>query len=540
MRIRTPTTSEASIATSLERKRKKRFPLLILFTSVILTGSVLDGEAQPKYWDLIQTMYHPASASTLTRANCLTCHTPEYDDGNQKAGNCLNRFGADFKAQPVRDAHALDTISRLDSDGDGWPNGIELAGGKLPGDAGSHPAGNPPMRPAAPNISTATQIPGDRSVSRILFLWPIGLLIAVFLALLTGLGCLLCHLNWRILRLLSTPQTASDTRGIGFRQPNESTRRTENSAGMPASRLSLAMASFRRNIPLLQRNEDMYQRKYTMRSEINQRENNEDSFHVFDLVLTPGHPGVTILAIADGMGGHAHGEDVSREALRRVCQVLFDQLLVDRSINLLALPCPIDGKTLLPVVFNALQQADAHVRRMVEVNHWGKAGSTLVMAIVLEDSALVANLGDSPLFHYQHEDGRLTQITEDHTVAGALLRGGLISPEMAQVHEGKSRLEFFVGSGQFPKEPPLHHITLSPGDMLLLCSDGVSGSLGHAQIAQILTESYGDLERQADNLLKAALGTGETDNQTLILWQHPTCGSEAINRSTTMPLPSTE
>lgn len=60
------------------------------------------------------------------------------------------------------------------------------------------------------------------------------------------------------------------------------------------------------------------------------------------------------------------------------------------------------------------RQTNAYVRRMVQNNHWGTAGSTIMLAAVLDDTCIAANLGDSPLFHYQAATGQLHRVTDDH------------------------------------------------------------------------------------------------------------------------------
>lgn len=257
-----------------------------------------------------------------------------------------------------------------------------------------------------------------------------------------------------------------------------------------------------------------------VRSETNQRDNNEDSFQILEIVPTFGRSPVTVLAVADGMGGHAYGEEVSREALRKVSLALFEHLAVEPSLNRLQPALAADFKTVSQALINALEVANAHIQRMVKANKWGNAGSTIVVAAILEDTAVVAYLGDSPMFHYQTRYRKLVKVTEDHTVAGVLLRAGMITPEMARYHEGRSRLEFYVGCSNLPREAPVHQIALTPGDVLLLCSDGVSGSLAEEQIAKILAESGGNLALAAEHLLQIARQAGETDNQTLILWRH--------------------
>lgn len=258
---------------------------------------------------------------------------------------------------------------------------------------------------------------------------------------------------------------------------------------------------------------------YAVRSEINQRQNNEDSFQIFAISLGWGRALLPVLAVADGMGGHAHGEDVSREALRKISLSLFEELSVLPSLNQLQSPAPLDANSLSVALQNSIAQANDYVKKMVDVNRWGKAGSTVVVAAILENTAVVANLGDSPLFHYRAKDGNLTQVTEEHTLAGALLRAGIISPEMARYHSGRNQLTLYLGSPHLTSDLPARQVAISPGDLLLLCSDGVSSALEHEQIAGILAGS--DLEEMANRLLAASRDAGETDNQTLILWRHP-------------------
>ena len=253
-------------------------------------------------------------------------------------------------------------------------------------------------------------------------------------------------------------------------------------------------------------------------SKINRRDKNEDSRLVFSLTPGGNQPPIQVLAVADGMGGHDHGEDVSREGLRRLSHALFDSLVVEPSLNHNTAP-PITLEQLAQAVQSALEQTNVNVRRMIEVNKWRKAGSTLVSVAIFGDEAVATNLGDSPLFHFQARAQKLVQVTENHSVAGILLQGGQITPEMARVHEGRSQLEYYLGASKIPRTPPIYRLSLASDDILLLCSDGISGMLTEAEIAEILGSGE-TLTDMAERLLAKALEAGETDNQTLILWRH--------------------
>lgn len=252
---------------------------------------------------------------------------------------------------------------------------------------------------------------------------------------------------------------------------------------------------------------------YYARTEINQRDNNEDNLDQSQFYVT-GEPAINVLSVADGMGGHEHGEDVSRAGLLEFSLALFRELKqIDRSP-------PLTSEKFTQAMLNALAQANSQVRQMVAANKWHKAGSTIVSAAVWGDRIVAVNLGDSPLFHYEAETGQLIQVTLDHSVPAILAKAGLITAAMARDHQRRGQLEFFLGCDATPNPMPVYERVLKPGDLLLLCSDGVSGTLRLEQIRQILARTDTSLAEQADLLIQAALAAGETDNQTLILWSH--------------------
>jgi PPM family protein phosphatase len=252
---------------------------------------------------------------------------------------------------------------------------------------------------------------------------------------------------------------------------------------------------------------------YYARTEINQRDNNEDNLDKSKFYVIGELP-ITVLSVADGMGGHEHGEDVSRAGLLEFSLALFGELkAIDRSP-------PLTSEKFTQAMLNALAQANSQVRQMVAANKWHKAGSTIVSAAVWGDRLVAVNLGDSPLFHYEAETGQLVQVTLDHSVPAILAKAGLITAAMARDHQRRGQLEFFLGCDATPDPMPIYERVLKAGDLLLLCSDGVSGTLGLEQIQQILARTDTSLAEQADLLIQAALAAGETDNQTLILWSH--------------------
>jgi protein phosphatase len=261
-------------------------------------------------------------------------------------------------------------------------------------------------------------------------------------------------------------------------------------------------------------------------SDKNKRDDNEDSYLVVEFTPHGARTPLLVLGVADGMGGYEHGAEVSREVLRQMCLSLFQSLAVECALN--GVP---GGVAFGPVhLAAALQEAaviaDGHIRRLVEANGWGMAGATVVVAAIYEGDVVAFNLGDSPLFHYEWASHSLCQLTEDHTYAQALVRGGVLAPHMGRYHEGSSQLEFYVGGGAFPLQPPVRYRKLEAGDLLLLCTDGVNRLLGPAKINALLrrmegvVESSNGLANMAETIVEAARDAGEIDNQTLVLWRH--------------------
>jgi protein phosphatase len=259
-------------------------------------------------------------------------------------------------------------------------------------------------------------------------------------------------------------------------------------------------------------NQRMQTSNYYARTETNQRENNEDFHAVFFLDDPTEELYLPVLIVADGMGGHEHGEDVSHQVVLKM-----EDFLRKTIHGVAAHPSPTDY--LKQCLLDALKSANDLVQRMIAANGWERAGSTLVIGLVWQDKLIAANLGDSPLWLFRPQTTQLERITQDHSVPGILAQAKLITEEMARYHERRGQLEFFVGSKALPLPAPVYEQTLLPGDLLLLCSDGISGALSSDQLRRILA-TPSPLPDIAEHLIQAALREGETDNQTLILWRY--------------------
>jgi PPM family protein phosphatase len=227
-----------------------------------------------------------------------------------------------------------------------------------------------------------------------------------------------------------------------------------------------------------------------------QRSSNQDCFgHAVD------EAGGQLLIVADGMGGHAGGATASRLAVEAVERVFTTSRDAPDVMLRAALETAND-------TVHAQARADARLAGM---------GTTGVALVIRPDgTAWVANVGDSRA--YRLRDGRLEQLTLDHSLVGELQRRGLLTEAEAQVHPRRNEVLRSLGV-----EPQVvvdvAPIELRPGDQYLLCSDGLSGVVSDPEIAEILAAA--PPEEAARRLVEAANARGGPDNVTVQIARIP-------------------
>jgi serine/threonine protein phosphatase PrpC len=214
-----------------------------------------------------------------------------------------------------------------------------------------------------------------------------------------------------------------------------------------------------------------------------------------------------LLIVADGMGGSAGGQEASTMAVRTVESFVLD------AIKWFLHHEGHDQKALVDELRLALQRADTDVlgRADVEPRLTGM-GTTLTMIYSVGADLFVAHAGDSRAYLYR--GGRLERITSDHTLVQLLVDAGAITPEDAREHPRRHVITNVVGGPNAGVQVEIHRRTLADGDVVLLCTDGLTEEVPDPEIAAILAQSR-DPEHSAHRLIDAALSRGAKDNVTV-------------------------
>ncbi len=215
------------------------------------------------------------------------------------------------------------------------------------------------------------------------------------------------------------------------------------------------------------------------------RDHNEDS-----LVVRP-----PLFAVADGMGGHAAGEVASEIA-----------------VNVLAELAPEhpDGAALQ----TAVEEANREIIRASRDGRGREGMGTTMTACMLEgERLLIAQVGDSRA--YLLHQGKLQQLTRDHSLMADMIEAGQLTPEEARNHPQRSVITRALGSDPNTR-PDIYEINVDAGDRLLVCSDGLSSMVRNETIEATLRRVR-DPQRCASQLVNEAIAAGGHDNVTVIV-----------------------
>ncbi|MFO0927024.1 MAG: protein phosphatase 2C domain-containing protein [Gemmataceae bacterium] len=239
------------------------------------------------------------------------------------------------------------------------------------------------------------------------------------------------------------------------------------------------------------------------------RERNEDAVLTQQLAWDDrtGHHELTLLVVADGMGGHAAGDRASQVAIAAVARSLAPRLAEWIGAD----PVP-EIATLVDLLDTALWDASRSVYHAASEPGCGGMGATAVAALIIDGQAAIAHVGDCRAYHHTR-DG-LRRITTDQTLARRLVELGTLTEREAERHPSAGQVAQALG--RLPDvEPSRHTLTLTAGDWLLLASDGLHTHLSDAEIAAHLAAARTPADLAA-TLLACANHAGGRDNGTVV------------------------
>ncbi|MCL2724153.1 MAG: protein phosphatase 2C domain-containing protein [Polyangiaceae bacterium] len=232
------------------------------------------------------------------------------------------------------------------------------------------------------------------------------------------------------------------------------------------------------------------------------RKSNEDAYFLDDRL--------GLYVVGDGMGGHAAGEVASQEAVEAVYG------MVKRGIsnlrNLSDPPVEEDVRAASRLMESAIQAATYMVFSMAQMDR-GKTGmgTTLSALLVLGEFAITAQVGDSRI--YRVRNGKVEQLTEDHTLIAWQLKQGLITPQEARKSPHRNVITRAVGNRDYV-QVDTRLVKLVRGDRFLLCSDGLHGYLRESDISPIV--AFGG-ESAVKKFIALANERGGKDNITAVI-----------------------
>lgn len=246
------------------------------------------------------------------------------------------------------------------------------------------------------------------------------------------------------------------------------------------------------------------------------REQNEDTVLIDE--------SLQLAILADGMGGHNAGEVASSLAVVAIQEELESQSQDFRQKGVQQAGPPIHQW-----LTQAVHQANIIILNAAQREPMYRGmGTTLVLAWFRGDSVSIAHVGDSRAYRYR--DGCFEQLTHDHSLLQEQIDAGLVRPEDAQFSPNRNIITRAVGVDYDLVVDVQQHL-LQPGDLYLLCSDGLSDriaseELGHL-LHQLMSSTQGDLNLACHVLVQIANERGGQDNVSVILIKIPKCGASA-------------
>jgi protein phosphatase len=243
-----------------------------------------------------------------------------------------------------------------------------------------------------------------------------------------------------------------------------------------------------------------------------ERKRNEDSFLVQHLTwsdMNQNHQ-LGLVIVADGMGGHAGGDQAARLSLRTIGTVLAPLLtgalsVERRDVTRAGLAKSIDA---------AIKEANrvVHEAAKTDKRHKGM-GATAAVVVIWNGRVVVGHIGDCRVYH--HQAGQLKQVTRDQTVVGRMVELGKLTPEEAANHPASNEVLQAIGV-RTALEPAHYKLKLAVGDWLIVACDGLHGQVNDRALQATVAKAPASAAQLANRLVDMADQSGGMDNCTVV------------------------
>lgn len=215
--------------------------------------------------------------------------------------------------------------------------------------------------------------------------------------------------------------------------------------------------------------------------------------------------GLSVAIVADGMGGHQAGDIASQMAIE----------MIESQLQSIHWGMPVEECK--QALRQAIERANEKIYEFAsQGENYHGMGTTVVVVIASQELLIIANIGDSRA--YKIDNDSIAQLTEDHSLVYELVKIGQITLEEANQHPRRNWVTRALGT-EPEVEVDLFDYSWRPGDIILVCTDGLSSLVDSAAIRQII-KSAESLETAASSLIQKALDAGGDDNVTVVLLAH--------------------
>ena len=205
-----------------------------------------------------------------------------------------------------------------------------------------------------------------------------------------------------------------------------------------------------------------------------------------------------LFVVADGMGGHNAGDYASSHAVG----IVVEEIREDADFN------PVK------VIRHAIESANTEIITQAQKDEKLRGmGTTMVAATIVGHYAYVANVGDSRLYVAGEQ---IQQITKDHSLVQEMVRMGELNAEEARNHPDKNIITRALGA-EITVDVDFFDLKLEPGNVVLMCSDGLSNMVEDDRIGEIISDTDRDLQERGQALISEANRNGGKDNIAIVL-----------------------